>query len=181
MRYLRILSVIAIVAMFSAMAIALPPPWSGVATGQIPVVMDIAPAVSIDANNALIKLLPDANVGGLAIWSGVADPQPILRSNVRVSITATLDVVNPVIQTDPCMWGVALQGQDYKRGETSTGPLGGTNTTVTTTPPIYWDAVYIGTGRGVPIAVFVANPTLWVRAPEANSRVATVTLTATPF
>jgi hypothetical protein len=183
MRTLRILSVIAIVAMLSTMASAAPPaPWAGVATGQIPVVMDIAPAVSIEIPaGAKIKLLPlDSTLSAsIPTWSGVANPQPILHSNVRVSLGATLDVVNPVIQTDPTMWGIALQGQPWKVG--SGGLLGGVDTFVTTTDPIYLDVAYIGAGRAIPIGVYVQNPNLTARPPELDSQVATVTLTASPY
>jgi hypothetical protein len=187
MRTLRILSVIAIVAMLSTMVIAdtptPPTPWAGVATGQIPVVMDIAPAVSIEVpTGSKIKLMPldyAKDTPGPPTWTGVANPQPILHSNVRVSLAATLDVVNPVIQTDPTLWGIALQGQPWKVG--SGGPLGGPDTFVTTTDSIYLDVAYIGAGRAIPIAVYVQNPNLTARPPESDSRVATVTLMASPY
>jgi hypothetical protein len=185
MRKLQFLSIIAIVAMLSTMVIAKPPtPWDGVATGKIPVVMDIVPAVSIEVpSGAKIKLepldYPNNNEQTPATWTGVANPQPILHSNVRVSVTGTLDVVNPVIQTDSGQWGIALQGQDWAVGDGS--GLGGPQTYVATTDPMYLDVAYIGAGRAIPIAVYVQNPNLTVRAPEADSQVATVTLTASPY
>jgi hypothetical protein len=143
--------------------------------------MDIAPAVSIEVPAlAQIKLMPDSNTGN--IWSGVAAPQPIIHSNVRVKVTAALNVVNPVIQHDANQWGLALQGQPYKTGTTVSGYLDGPVTlAIPTTDPWYLDVAYIGAGRACPIAVFVSNPNMTVRPPELNSQVATVTLTAASY
>jgi hypothetical protein len=185
MRKLQFLSIIAIVAMLSTMASAVPPPWAGVATEEIPVVMDIVPSVSIVTGNAKIKLEPvDYQSQGPTpnTWTGVADPQPRLFSNVRVSVTGKLDVVNPVIQDDSQQWGIALQGQPWKTGS-HINDLGESQTYVTTTDPIYLDVEYIpqDTGREIPIAVYVTNPNFAARPVETDSVVAIVTLTASPY
>ena len=129
---------------------------------------------SLNVDNAMVTLLqqpqPDTN-----FWVGVANPLPIVQSNISISITATLDVVCPIIQTDATKWGIALQGMYWSIGS---GSLTTTNTYVCTTGPLDLDPAYIGEGRGIPIAVFVKDPDLTVM-PPGLSQVATVTLTIT--
>jgi hypothetical protein len=182
MRTLRILSVIALVAMLSTTAFG-GNPWIVSSQLQVPVVMDIVPTITLNLNGAFIKLTQQLNTDW---WEGQTGLPPsstkhaTITSNVNVVVTAELDIVNPNVQTNGYKWGVAIQGQAWSMGS---GPIVPPATLVVpTTPGYYMDLTYINSfgaaGAPIPIAVEVEAPDMTVRPPGANQPVATVTLTA---
>lgn len=132
--------------------------------------------VSLDVNNAKITLLRQPYTN---IWMGLADLQPIVYSNVSVAVTAQLDVVYPNIQTDGTKWGIALQSSPYYTNGTVNPIVDPETYTGAITPAWYLDVPYIGSGRAIPIAVYVESPDLTVRLPWLDNQVATATLTIT--
>jgi hypothetical protein len=165
MRTLRILSVIAIFAMLSTMAFALPPtPWGAEGTIYIPVVMDIVPVASLSLNGAVIKLAPTVG-GDVGDFSGCANPLPRLQSNIPVVVVATVEPVAPdVTDQDNCY--VAIQGNDW-----AASPIGSIQD---------YDPEYIGGGVGIPVCVLFRHVNMAMRPEGLNERVGTVTLTVTP-
>ena len=108
------LLIIAIVAIFAATANAATPPWSDPVSVEIPVIMDIMPVASIELNGSQIKLeLSNESTPGEIWYEGVADPQPILRSNVSVDVSATIAALAPTIVAGSDVFGVALRNQAY--------------------------------------------------------------------
>jgi hypothetical protein len=159
---MRTLRIFAVVAMFSTMAFALPPtPWGAAGQILIPVVMDIVPVASLSLNGAVIKLA--STVGGdIGDFSGCANPQPILQSNVSVTVLAEVEPVAPLITNDANCY-VALQGQPW--GLTSAQD---------------YDPAYIGSGVHIPVCVLFRQVNMAARPEGFDQRVGTVILTVTP-
>jgi hypothetical protein len=162
MRNLRILSIVAIVAMLSSVSIALPPtPWGAAGQILIPVVMDIVPVASLSLNGAVIKLAPTVG-GDVGDFSGCANPQPILQSNVSVTVLAEVEPVAPLVTNDANCY-VALQGQPWDF-----------------TSAQDYDPAYIGSGVHIPVCVLFRQVNMAARPEGLDERVGTVILTVTP-
>lgn len=156
------LLIMALLSIAAASVVAAPPtPWVGQPVSvEIPVMMDIQPVANLDLRGSTIKL---EQVDGSVNYVGEADPQPLLTSNVPVTVDATVTPVAPLVAPQ-ASWGVALQGTGW-----------GTN------PSVDYDPAYIGiSGVGVPVAVLVENPDLTQRPQGTDQRVATVILTVSP-
>lgn len=163
---MRNLMIIAIVSIFATALFAGPlsPPFAPTPTVEIPVVMDIMPVASIDLNGSVIKLELVNILGNDDIfYEGFANPQPILTANVPVEVTADILELHPSISAGP-PFKVALRNQNYV-------PQG------TTTDPVRYDPMVIGSGIGIEVAASIKNPDLAVRPEGLNVPVAVVTLT----
>lgn len=163
------LVIIALVSIFATPAIAVP--CSARSEGvqvQIPVIMDITPVASIDLNGSQIKLeLCYTNNPCAIVYEGIADPPPILRSNVPVGVTATITPLRPIIE-DAAPFVVALGNQVY------------TTAALEVTPLVIYKPLIGGSGVGIEITAAISNPDLTVRPVGLDAQVAVVTLTIIP-
>jgi hypothetical protein len=180
------LVIIALVAVFAAAAFAVPQvpsvPWQGQeVTVNIPVYMDIKPVAQLILNGSEIKLEP---VEGTVDYVGVADPMPMVKCNVPVTVTGLIIPAAPLVApnlsgtTGLPGWGISLQGAG--------NGFQPANWAFPSQSADYDPAYMLDIGAdpvngvGVPVAVLLVSPDLTQREQGDKQRVATVELTVKP-